>query len=65
MLDNMANIDKLQRQQKALWPDFSWKTNKNDEETRLYSRFSPDISRIGYNDQDLETTTICPLQDSQ
>jgi hypothetical protein len=62
MLDNMANIDKLQRQQKAFWPEFSWKTNKNDEETRLYSRFSPDISRIGYNDKGRVFSIICPQQ---
>ena len=26
MLENMANIDLLQRQQKVQWPEFSWKT---------------------------------------
>ena len=28
MLDNLANIPKLQRQQKAVWPEFSWETEQ-------------------------------------
>ena len=60
MLDNMANIDKLKRQQKALWPEFSWKTDENDESTRLYTRFAPDISRIGYDEYGRVFSYICP-----
>ena len=35
MLDNMANIDLLQRQQAVKWPEFSWETEKGsaDPET--------------------------------
>lgn len=60
MLDNMANIDKLKRQLKVLWPEFSWKTNNNDENTRLFALFEPDVSRIGYDDRGRIFSIICP-----
>ncbi|MBQ4862163.1 hypothetical protein J8L98_10735 [Pseudoalteromonas sp. MMG013] len=63
MLDNMANIDKLQRQQEVLWPEFSWETRKDEENTRrCYQMFAPDISRIGYTNEGRVYSIICPQQ---
>jgi len=62
ILDNMDNIDKLTRQQKILWPEFSW---LDGEENRLYSMFSPDISRLGYTDEGRIYSIICPQQGTQ
>ena len=50
MLDNMANIDQLDRQQAVLWPEFSWETVPGDPASRCFQMFAPDISRIGYTD---------------
>ncbi|MGH1337762.1 MAG: hypothetical protein ACRBFS_16700 [Aureispira sp.] len=62
--DNMANIDKLQRQQKVLWPEFSWKTDIKDttNESRCYQMFAPDISRLGYTNEGRVYSIICPQQ---
>jgi len=63
MLDNLKNIDKLQRQQKVLWPEFSWETDKDAADTkRCYQMFAPDISRLGYTDQGRVYSIICPQQ---
>ena len=63
ILDNMANIDKLQRQQQVMWPEFSWKTDKNaSEEHRCFQMFAPDISRIGYTNEGRVFSIICPQQ---
>ncbi|WP_316823076.1 hypothetical protein [Pedobacter gandavensis] len=62
LLDNMANIDKLQRQMKAIWPEFSWKTQLGVEKSRCYQMFAPDISRIGYTDEGRVYSLICPQQ---
>jgi hypothetical protein len=62
MLDNMANIPKLQRQMKALWPEFSWLTDITDESSRCFQMFAPDISRIGYTDEGRVYSIICPQQ---
>lgn len=63
ILDNMANIDKLQRQQAVLWPEFSWETQKGETNTkRCYQMFAPDISRIGYTDEGRVFSIICPQQ---
>jgi len=56
ILDNMDNIDKLTRQQKILWPEFSWLNN----EKRLFTMFDPDISRLGYTDEGRIYSIICP-----
>ncbi|MGH1336027.1 MAG: hypothetical protein ACRBFS_07845 [Aureispira sp.] len=68
--DNMANINKLQRQQKVLWPEFSWISepaeNKQEakaaEKTRCYQMFAPDISRLGYTNEGRVYSIICPQQ---
>lgn len=63
MLDNMANIDKLQRQQAVKWPEFSWETQKGEQDPkRCFQMFAPDISRLGYTDQGRVFSIICPQQ---
>jgi len=62
MLDNMANIDLLQRQQKVLWPEFSWETVQGKPDSRCYQMFAPDISRLGYTDEGRVYSIICPQQ---
>lgn len=49
MLDNMANIDKLDRQMKVWWPEFSWLTNPDlpddqevDVDGNLVVDYNPD-----------------------
>ncbi len=64
ILDNMANIDLLQRQQEARWPEFSWETIQGKTESRCFQMFSPDISRIGYTDTGRVYSIICPQQGS-
>ena len=63
MLDNMANIDLLDRQQQVLWPEFSWETEPGDSDPkRCYQMFAPDISRLGYTDEGRVYSIICPQQ---
>ena len=62
ILDNMDNIDLLQRQQKARWPQFSWEAIPGKTESRCFQMFSPDISRIGYTDTGRVYSIICPQQ---
>lgn len=63
MLDNLANIDKLQRQQKVLWPEFSWETEPGEANPkRCYQMFAPDISRVGYTNEGRIYSLICPQQ---
>lgn len=63
LLGNMDNIDKLQRQQKVLWPEFSWETQKGmPDPKRCFQMFAPDISRLGYNDEGRVYSIICPQQ---
>lgn len=63
MLDNMANIDLLQRQQAVLWPEFSWETQKGKKDPkRCFQMFAPDISRLGYTDKGRVYSIICPQQ---
>ena len=60
---NRKNIPKLQRQQKVLWPEFSWLTEPEAEDTkRCYQMFAPDISRLGYTDEGEVFSIICPQQ---
>ena len=60
--DNMANIPKLKRQQKVVWPEFSWLTELGNEDSRCYQMFAPDISRLGYDDSGRVWSIICPQQ---
>lgn len=62
ILDNMANIDKLQRQMKAKWPEFSWTTVMGNEKSRCFQMFATNISRIGYTDKGRVFSIICPQQ---
>jgi len=63
MEKNRTNIPKLQRQQKVLWPEFSWLTEPDAEDKkRCYQMFAPDISRLGYNDEGKVYSIICPQQ---
>ncbi|MGH1383843.1 hypothetical protein [Kordia sp.] len=62
MLDNMDNIDLLQRQQGVKWPEFSWQTIHGDEKSRCFQMFSPYISRLGYTDEGRVYSIICPQQ---
>lgn len=51
MLDNLANINLLQRQMPVKWPEFSWKTQPDGgESSRCFQMFAPYISRLGYTD---------------
>lgn len=63
MLDNLANIPLLQRQQKVLWPEFSWETEPGAADPkRCYQMFAPDISRLGYTNEGKVYAIICPQQ---
>lgn len=63
MKGNLKNIDKLTRQQKVLWPEFSWETHPGEEDPkRCYQMFAPDISRLGYDDDGRVYSIICPQQ---
>ncbi len=62
MLENMANIDLLQRQQGVKWPEFSWETIQGNPDSRCFQMFSPYISRLGYTDTGRVYSIICPQQ---
>ena len=63
ILDNMDNIGELERGQKILWPEFSWKTEPDQEDgKRCYRMFAPDISRLGYTNDGRIYSIICPQQ---
>jgi hypothetical protein len=63
MLDNLANIPLLQRQQKVVWPEFSWETDPGAADPRrCYQMFAPDISRLGYTNEGRVYSIICPQQ---
>ncbi|HEX2682670.1 MAG TPA: hypothetical protein VHL77_01980 [Ferruginibacter sp.] len=62
LLENMANIDLLKRQQGVEWPEFSWESQKGKPDSRVFQMFSPYISRIGYDDYGRVYSIICPQQ---
>ena len=62
MLDNMANINKLTRQQKVPYPQFSWLAIPGDDNSRVYQMFAQNISRLGYTDDGRVYSIICPQQ---
>jgi hypothetical protein len=64
LLGNMDNIGLLQRQQAAIWPEFSWETVPGDPTSRCFQMFAPDISRLGYTDTGRVYSIICPQQGS-
>jgi len=61
---NRQNIDQLDRQQKVLWPEFSWNSEPDNEgdKKRCYQMFAPDISRLGYTKEGKIYSVICPQQ---
>ena len=63
-LGNMDNIDLIDRQQDARWPEFSWETVPGDSQSRCYQMFAPNISRIGYTSEGRVYSIICPQQGS-
>ncbi|PSR10075.1 MAG: hypothetical protein DA408_02550 [Bacteroidetes bacterium] len=63
MYDNLDHIDLLQRQQKVIWPEFSWETQQGQPDPkRCYQMFAPDISRLGYTNEGRVYSIICPQQ---
>jgi len=63
MLENMANIDLLERKQAILWPEFSWESEPGAKDPkRCFQMFAPDISRVGYTNQGRVYSIICPQQ---
>lgn len=63
LLDNMDNIDLLDRQQAVLWPEFSWETQHGEPDPRrCFQMFAPDISRLGYTNEGRVYSIICPQQ---
>jgi hypothetical protein len=62
ILDNLANIPLLTRQQRVQWPQFSWLTVEGNEDSRVYQMFAPNISRLGYTDDGRVYSIICPQQ---
>ncbi|MBL4734127.1 MAG: hypothetical protein JKY18_02085 [Flavobacteriales bacterium] len=62
ILGNMDNIDLLDRQQDARWPEFSWETVPGDSQSRCFQMFAPNISRIGYTNEGRVYSIICPQQ---
>jgi len=57
---NYANIEKITRMQRVLWPEFSWLSEPNDPTSRVFQKLATDISRIGYDDQGRVHSIICP-----
>lgn len=61
--DNLDNIHKITRQQRVLWPEFTWETRKGEKDPkRCFQMFAPDISRIGYDNSGQSWSIICPQQ---
>ena len=46
--DNLDNIDSIKRQQRVLWPEFTWLTVQGEPKSRCFQMFAPDVSRAGY-----------------
>ena len=63
ILGNRANIPLLTRQQKVVWPEFSWNSVPDAQnKERCYQMFAPDISRLGYTNEGRVYSIICPQQ---
>lgn len=62
MTGNMANIPLLRRLQGVKWPEFSWETIPGKPDSRCFQMFSPEISRIGYDNTGRVYSIICPQQ---
>jgi hypothetical protein len=60
---NLDNIQNITRQQRVLWPEFTWETDKGAKDPkRCFQMFAPDISRMGYDDSGQSWSVICPQQ---
>ncbi len=62
MLDNMANIPRIKREQYVYWPEFSWETILGNQDSRCFQMFAHNISSIGYDDTGRIWSIICPQQ---
>jgi hypothetical protein len=63
MLMNMDNINLLERQQKVVWPEFSWDSEPGEADPKkCFQMFAPDISRLGYTNEGRVYSIICPQQ---
>ena len=63
MLKNMDNIKLLERQQKVVWPEFSWDSEPGEADPKkCFQMFAPDISRLGYTNEGRVYSIICPQQ---
>jgi hypothetical protein len=62
MLDNMANIPRIKRQQSVYWPEFSWETIPGKHDSRCFQMFAHNISSIGYDNAGRIWSIICPQQ---
>ncbi|TCP27850.1 hypothetical protein EV195_1019 [Tenacibaculum skagerrakense] len=60
--DNLDKIHNIKRQQRVLWPEFTWLTKHNDPASRCFQMFAPDISRAGYDTVGQNWAVICPQQ---
>ena len=61
--DNLDNIGKIKRQQRVLWPEFTWNTQPGKKDPkRCFQMFAPDISRIGYDNTGQSWSVVCPQQ---
>lgn len=64
MHGNLDNIQKIQRQMKVIWPEFSWLSDQEDPDSRCFQTFAQDISRVGYDKTGRVWSIICPQQGS-
>ncbi|MEE9407518.1 MAG: hypothetical protein V3V28_05530 [Polaribacter sp.] len=61
--DNLHKIQNIKRQQRVLWPEFTWETKKGQKDPkRCFQMFAPDISRVGYDNTGQSWSIICPQQ---
>ncbi|MFT5668736.1 MAG: hypothetical protein ACI9DK_002941 [Vicingaceae bacterium] len=60
---NLECMKKITRQQRVLWPEFTWETEPGKADPkRCFQMFAPDISRVGYDDTGESWAIICPQQ---
>ncbi len=59
---NLQFVEKIERQQRVLWPEFTWLTVHDDPDSRCFQMFAPDISRAGYDNTGQNWAVICPQQ---
>ncbi|MFK7750635.1 MAG: hypothetical protein AB8B65_19750 [Kordia sp.] len=62
LTDNLDNVEKIKRQQRVLWPEFTWLTKHGEPDSRCFQMFAPDVSRAGYDNTGQNWAVICPQQ---